>query len=159
MSSILLLFYSPSLIRKLKKILLFHFKSSFVSCNIKILEFQYLTFHNLIKCLSMRQEKQVLLNNFKVNIVCSNLNSLYITTEYILSRNSTKNKARKPIPGPSKNPLKNKQNFYWKMNFSKQADYIGYVIPKLFKHVKICLQFSSGSFLQRILLNLKRVWN
>ena len=121
MSSILLLFYSPSLIRKLKKILLFHFKSSFVSCNIKILEFQYLTFHNLIKCLSMRQEKQVLLNNFKVNIVCSNLNSLYITTEYILSRNSTKNKARKPIPGPSKNPLKKQAQLLLKNEFFKTS--------------------------------------
>ena len=38
------------------------------------------------------------------------------------------------------------------MKFLKQSDYIGYLITKLPKHVKISMQTSPNSFLQSIVL-------
>ena len=62
----------------------------------------------------------------------------YITKENVLSKNSTK-------------------NANWKLVSSNLL--ILYIIPKLWKFVKISMRTSSDSFLKKILWKLKRVWN
>ena len=42
------------------------------------------------------------------------------------------------------------------MKFSKQADYIGWVTATLSKYIKISIETSSNSFLQRILKKTKK---
>ena len=44
-----------------------------------------------------------------------------------------------------------RQNLSWKMKCSKHVDYVGHVIAKLSKYVKLSIQTSSDSYLQRIL--------
>ena len=48
---------------------------------------------------------------------------------------------------------RSKRNLYWKMKFLKQATYVRFVTAKLSKFIKIDVQASSDSFLQKFFEN------
>ena len=102
-----------------KKCFLFHLKSSFHSRENQILEFQIFRFHNVIKCLSMKQE-YILLNNLGSN------HSLLMRFGQFMSYSKRNNFIQKFYKNWPENQFQAllclqriKHNLHWKMKFSK----------------------------------------
>ena len=92
---------NKSICQTRKNVFLFHFKSSFRSQENEILEFYIFKFHDVIKCLSIKQEihfTEYLGSKHSLLMKFGQFMSYYKRKNFI--KNSTKITARKLVPGP-----------------------------------------------------------
>ena len=134
-----------------EKCFLFHFKSSFCSRENKILEFCIFKFHDVIKCLSIKQI--YFTESFGKQI--QSVNEIW-PVYVILQKNKFHQKFLQNLrPENQFQALlclrRMKCNFYWQVKFLKQATSFRYVIGNLSQFVQISMLTFKESFLQRIL--------